>query len=548
MTTSPISTDRGGISRSQATGSPELAGAAMSLSRRNFLRALGIGGAVVAGGAALAACGNNASASGGGTSDRNGTLKLSYHLATNTLDPLKMTTGQFVSFMYPMYDTLLTLDDKASPAAMLATKWEYSADGLKLTLTLRDDVKFHDGTPFNADAVKVNIERAIAATTSPVHSQVTSITGVTVQSPTVAVLELSKPDASLPGVLADRVGAMVSPHALTSGVDIGTEDAGSGAFKMVDFKQGSHAFYERFDGYWDKSAAPEKRLEMYSAADSQARLNGTKTGSFDVAYITPTQFSPAKSAGLGTSATSSLWYIQIYFNRKGHLANANVRRAIAQAIDRDAICKNIYFGQAEPISDMFPDWYWAASPDVPADYFKFDPNASKKLLEGEGLANTVEFEMIFAAGADPYPQFAELLQSEMQNVGITMKPRAVDINQLAVEFSGGKTDALIGGGGQATDPSLFLGTSFGPNGFMNPSHDTSPEVGAAIDAVQATTDPKKRTDEMHKAGKLIAQETLAVPMIAPHVLFAFNKNKVPSYKGAPLGAVMPARGIKLVKG
>jgi len=192
-----------------------------SLSRRNFLRLMGIGGAVVVGGPLLAACGSDTGSSGAAASaegDPNGTLTMAYHLATNSMDPLRMTTGQFVTFMYPVYDTLTMLDENGDAAPMLATKWEYAPDGLSLTLTLRDDVTFHDGTPFAADAVKANLARVLATTDSPVRSQAKTIASVTVQSPTSVVIALTGPDASLPAVFADRVGAMVSPPALTSGV------------------------------------------------------------------------------------------------------------------------------------------------------------------------------------------------------------------------------------------------------------------------------------------------------------------------------------------
>jgi peptide/nickel transport system substrate-binding protein len=521
-----------------------------TVSRRNFLRLMGLGGAVVVGGPLLAACGSGTKSSNAASNapvDASGTLTMAYHLATNSLDPLRMTTGQFVTFMYPMYDTLLMLDENADVAPMLAKKWEYSADGTTLTLTLRDDVTFHDGTKFDANAVKANIERVINTADSPVHSQLKTVQSVTVQDPTTAVIQLASPDASLLGILADRPGAMLNPKALTDGTDLNTTDAGSGPYRLTKFAQGDQASYERYDDYWDKTAAPSKTLLIKSVNDGQARLNGATAHTYDVSYLTPTQFQAADKAGLKTAAKETLWYIQLAFNQRGPLADQNVRLAIAHAIDRKTISESIYFGQASPTSSMFPSWYWAANKDLPADYYSFDPAKAKKYLSDSNLSD-VSFELIFAAGSDPYPQFAEILQAQLKAVGITLNPRAVDINQLASEFAGGKTDCLIGGGGQMADPSLVFETYFAPNAYFNPSKTTAPDLADAISRIRTTTDRDARLQVINDASKMVAERALCVPMVAPKVLFAYNGQRVSSYTPAALGAIMPTRGVGVLKG
>ncbi|MFV0532888.1 MAG: ABC transporter substrate-binding protein [Cumulibacter sp.] len=516
-------------------------------SRRGFLRAVGIGGTAILGSQLLAACGDSSGSGAGGAADPDATLTAAYHLATTSLDPLLMTTGQFVTFMYPMYDTLLQLDENAAPSPMLATEWEYSGDGKQLKLTLRDDVKFHDGTAFDAETVKVNIERVLKTETSSVFTQAKSIDSVTVESPTVAVLNLNTPDATLLGVLADRIGAMVSPKAIADGVDLGVTDAGSGAYTMVEFQQGAHTYYERFDGYWNPSVQAVKRIELMSVNDGQARLNGVQTGSYDLAYVTPTQFQAAEGAGLGTSEGASLWFLNIALNRQGPLADPKVRQAISYSIDRDEIAKSIYFGLAEPTSACFPEWYWAGNPDIPADYFTYDTEKAKQLLQEAGHED-LEFELIFAAGSDPYPQFAEILQSQMKGSGITLNVKAVDINQLAVDFSGGKAQSLLGGGGQATDPSLWLETMFAKNGFFNPAGEIEPEVEDALTALRTTTDPDQRAQAAMELTGLVAELALNVPIVIPKVLTAYSTQRIADYTTAPFGAILPLVGVEVMSG
>ena len=136
------------------------------------------------------------------------------------MDPIGATVHQVQSYLWPIYDGLLRLSPTLEVEPMLATEWEFTPDGLGLDLTLRDDVTFHDGTPFDAEAVKVNIERTLAATESPVRGFLANVSGVTVNGPDDVTINLTAPDAALPTVLAHRPGLMISPTALANGTDI----------------------------------------------------------------------------------------------------------------------------------------------------------------------------------------------------------------------------------------------------------------------------------------------------------------------------------------
>ena len=111
----------------------------------------------------------------------------------------------------------------------------------------------------------------------------------------------------------------------------------------------------------------------------------------------------------------------MYLNRaRSEFGNPLVARAMEYAIDRDAICENIYFGFCEPTFKPFPDDYWAGSPDIADDYYTYDPEKAKELLAEAGLADGFSFELMIPAASDPYPQFAEVLQAQLAAVGITV--------------------------------------------------------------------------------------------------------------------------------
>lgn len=488
----------------------------------------------------MSACGGS---SAGSSADD--TLNVAYHLAPGSLDPLEIPIWQLTTYTEPMYDGITRIDTAGLVQPMLATSWEFTDS--TLDLTFRDDVTFHDGTAFDAEAFKVNMDRLLAAKESPVASMFRAVTGVKVTGDYTASLELSEVDSSLPAALADRGGLMASPKAIEDGVDLTSKDAGSGPYELVDYKVGEKAVYEKFDGYWDPDAAGTDKIEIDAVGDGQARLNGATSKKYDVTYLTPSQYDGAEGAGLEVQKKAGMWFINIFTNRsRSELGNLKAREAIAHAIDREAICKAIYFDHCQPTSSIFPSDFWGTSTEVGADYYSFDQDRSRKLLKEAGLDNGFEFTMLFAAGADPYPQFAELLKSQLADVGITMNLKPVDINQLSpLYFTEKNADAMLGGGGQVADPGQSLQKEFESGSTLNPSGDAPGGLDAVIAKLRAATDQADREKSSQEASLIAAQQVLNVPLIQPEVLFAINPDTVASYEPSYVGAYAPTRGIRL---
>ncbi|MFS3128834.1 ABC transporter substrate-binding protein [Nocardioides sp. Bht2] len=504
---------------------------------RKTLAAMGTGVLLVA----AAACGGTSSSASGG----DGVLNVAYHLAPGSLDPLEVPIWQLTTYTEPMYDAVTYIAPDGTVQPMLATEWSFT--DTTLDLTFRDDVTFHDGTPFNAEAFKANIERLLAAEASPVATMFAAVDGVEVTGEFTASLKLNKVDSSLPAALGDRGGLMVSPKAIADGVDLTSKDAGSGPYKLVEYKPGEKAVYEKVDGYWDSSAQGVDKIEIEAIGDGQARLNGATSKKYDITYLTPSQFEAAKGAGLNVEQKTGLWFINIFTNRqRSDLGNLKARQAIAHAIDREAICKAVYFERCKPTSSIFPSEFWAGSDEVPADYFNYDPAKAKSLLKEAGLEKGFAFEMLFAAGADPYPQFAELLQSQLKAVGITLNLKPVDINQLSpTYFFDKKADAMLGGGGQVADPGQSLQKEFASGSTLNASGDAPGGLDEVIKRLAKATEQSDREAIAQEATKIAAEQVLNVPLVQPEVLFALNPDTVAGYDASYVGAYAPTRGVKL---
>jgi peptide/nickel transport system substrate-binding protein len=166
-----------------------------------------------------------------------GVFRYAYELTPSRLDPHRASISQDGVTLFPAYDRLVHQSPVGEPEPGLARAWTWE-DPLALRLDLRPGVTFHDGTPFDAAAVKANVERAKTVQGSAVRTELDPVSSVEVRDPLTAVLRLSYPSASLPAVLSDRAGAMVSPQALADGVDLDAVAVGAGMYRMVEHNRG----------------------------------------------------------------------------------------------------------------------------------------------------------------------------------------------------------------------------------------------------------------------------------------------------------------------
>lgn len=460
--------------------------------------------------------------------DREGSLKVAWILNLDTLDPLRNANSQNVAYNLLSYDALIYRDPVGDLHPGLAESWEWADDGSTFTMKIRSDVTFHDGTTLDANVVKANLDRLLAMTDSPVYAAVRNVERVDVTDPTTVVLVMKQPDATLEYSLADRAGAMVSGRALADGIDLGSKAVGAGPYRVVDFRASDGIVYERFDDYWgDPNAAVAQRVELVGIADGNARASGLITGDFDAAQITPSQVSQVQDAGVEIVANTSLWFIQVYHNRsREFFANPQVTQAMSMALDRDAICAAIYFGFCQPTIKMFPDDYWAGSPDIPDDSYTYDVEEAKKLMAEAGYADGFAFDLMFAAGSDPYPQLAELLQAQWAAIGIDVTISPVDISQLATTFFVDKqSDALIGGTGGPEPTSLFQ-TLFTSTGFANPGGVTAEGMDELVDQMARAIDRDERAKIVRDATRLVVENGLNTLLVFPEYSWGINEDIV----------------------
>ncbi|MBA3753141.1 MAG: hypothetical protein H0X01_03170, partial [Nitrospira sp.] len=204
--------------------------------------------------------------------DPTATLKFAWGTnAGSNYDP-HTAPNPFVNvFLFPAYDRLINLTPDGKLEPQLAESWAFKEGGKVLELKLRSGVTFHDGAKFTSEAVKANFERAKNDAKSTLKADLTQVTSVEVIDELTVKYTLSAPAGSLPALLADRAGMMISPNALKN-TDLDLKPVGAGPYKVASHEPGKVIAYERFDGYWNKADQRLARIEISMVLDPATRL------------------------------------------------------------------------------------------------------------------------------------------------------------------------------------------------------------------------------------------------------------------------------------
>jgi peptide/nickel transport system substrate-binding protein len=371
---------------------------------------------------ALAGCGGTNTTQSGGSSTgaaSGGTLTIGEMFDNNSFDRVALEIGNRIEYWMPVFDTLFVLDDKAQPQPNLATKWSYNSDKTVLDLKLREGVKFTDGTPFDAEAVKTNLSY-LAKGTGQNSYMTKSIASYDIVSPTEIKLNLSAPDPGLLGYLGVVGGAMASPKTLTNNHASATTPVGSGPYTLdaSATTPGTQYTYVRNPDYWNTKAFPYDRLVLKPIPDGTARLNALKSGQVDVGPIEAKSVAEAKGSGLSLSRVAVDWQGLFLADRAGDkvpaLGDVRVRQAINYVFDKKSILKNLQLGEGTVTSQTFND---SSPANVPAldSYYTYDLTKAKQLMADAGYANGFTVTMPDLAAL---PQYAPVIQQQLAQINI----------------------------------------------------------------------------------------------------------------------------------
>jgi peptide/nickel transport system substrate-binding protein len=380
------------------------------------------------------------------------------------LDPLKMSSAPAATVAEHMVENLIYLDVDGSLKPALATKWEAAADGKSWTLFLREGVKFHDGTPFNAEAVKFNLDRfmgVVDGTVDPSKAaafafllgQVDSVEAV---SEYVVKIHLKNIFAPILSHLSHSFIGMHSPaslKALKEGEFV-QKPVGTGTFKYVKWDRGQQIVMEKNKDYW--GGAPKLDTVTFKfVPDAGARVMMLEAGEVHAIMAVP----PVDMARLQANKEinvvreNSVRVIYMGFNLERDIfKDARVRQALNHAINKDVLINTIFQGVGEASS----------APVVPAIFgytkvgpYPFDVAKAKQLLADAGYPNGFDVELYHPTGR--YPQdakVAEAVQAMLKEVGVNAKLTTLEwatyVNTVRTTPADAKHDIYMLGWGTVT--------------------------------------------------------------------------------------------------
>ena len=452
--------------------------------------------------------------------DPDATLRIAHNFILTRFDPHRATSSYDNTWLFPVYDRLVHVDPDGNAIPGLASAWRFAEDGSHLDFDLRENVRFHDGTPFDAAAVAANIERGKTVTGTVVASELAKIEQVEILGEHAVRFHLSRPDAALPLILSDRAGMMVSPAAFDDR-SLDRRPVGAGPFRLLEYRTGNRAIYERVDGYWDPDAQGVRRIELRYMPDEITRLNALRSGQVDMATLLALQVDEARLWGLNVVTRVGLEFTWMQLNRaRSEFGDPRVRQALNHAVRREALVNALAMGYGQPSSQVFPPNYPAFDPESGTDAYPHDPERARELLAEAGLPDGFTFEMIVPA-APAFGPLYEALEAQFRAVGIRMRPTIMEGTQISERFYAREEgDAALVSWGGRPDPSQTIDLLFTPGGLPNPGDHSTPGVQRLAAAARAEIDPDRRRILLQEAVREVTREALAVILWQSSATFA----------------------------
>ncbi|KGX83619.1 ABC transporter substrate-binding protein [Pontibacillus marinus] len=480
---------------------------------------------------------DNSSNNNDGNSDENAsegsgkdTLVFGRGADSKQLDPSKVTDGESIYVTQQIYDQLVTYEqDSTEVKPALATDWKTSDDGTVWTFTLREGVKFHDGTSFEAEDVVYNFERwtkskdyiyygyMFGGHEDGLIEKVEAVDEYTVK------FTLKEPNAPFIQTLAMPPFGIASPDAIEKhGENYFKNPVGTGPFKFESWTRGDRIELSRNDDFWGQKAGV-KNLTFRVIPDNGARFMELQSGSIDLMLgLNPQDLEPAENAdGLQVFRRPSMnvGYMAMNTDKEGPLADRKVRQAINLAVDKKELIK-LFEGLGKSAKNPMPPSLWGYNDDI--DPYGYDVEKAKTLLAEAGYGDGIDITLYTMPNPRPYmPQpkvTAQAIQQMLKEANINVEIVENDWEtHLEVTQNGEHDMALLGWTGDNGDPDNFLyvlldkdNAKVGSAG--NIAFYKNDEVHDLLKSAQSEMEQSKRAEKYKKAQEIIHKDAPWLPI------------------------------------
>ena len=445
-----------------------------------------------------------------------------------TMDPGRSTQVLTVNYYVNLYDTLTRWDTSLKLQPGLATAWK-SVGETVWDVTLRPNVKFHDGTPFTAEDVKAVYERNMAPGKTVVTAGFATIDKIEAVTPTSLRITTKKPDPLMPVRMA-QMGGYIYPKRFATddgAKELARKPVGTGAYRFVEWIKDDRLVMEANGEWWGWGGKPPAvdRLIWKPIPDDFARLSALQRGEVDViTNVPPDQMKIVKTLAV----TSSRFAVLSMNTTQAPLSDKRVRQALHYALDMPSIVKNLYAGQGKPFSGGVADTDFGFNPALKP--YPYDPAKAKALLAEAGYAGQ---ELTMHAGFGTMvndKQLLETIADMWSQVGVKAKVEMMEMARRQKMNNDRSTppNGMLLGNPQSTllDIDGCLWRIFHPNGF-NGKYWVGSQPGHRFHDIMEqgrySLDQKKRKDLYVEATRIIHEEKPWIELFQEVVIYGVSK-------------------------
>lgn len=515
--------------------------------------------ALLVGALALSGCGGKPAAPAGqgtpapaagaqGTPAKGGTLVYAQHMPIKSMDSVNpQTYPASYEANFLVYSNLVTFDENLKIIPDLAESWTASPEGTRWAFKLRKGVEFHDGTPFNAAAVKFHIDRILDPKTgSPNRNLWVHIKSVETPDDSTVVLVTEKPFGAMLNYLAHGSGGIVSPAAVQKwGQEYPTHPVGTGPYRVTEFTPGVQVVLARNDKYF-RNPPPLERIVLKPVAEAGARVAMLQTGEADViSDVPPEEAKRLESDGkVQLIRRPGLRTFFLEFNsKKPPFDDPKVREALNYAIDKESLVKNLFLGYATVLDSPAASTIQGYKS---VKKFEYNPEKAKQLLTEAGWkpdggvlkknGQPLKFSINTAEGEYPKDiQVVEAIQNQLKQIGIETTIWKVEAasrwSYLRVPTSEAKYEALLFGFNPSNgDLGYHLNALFRSNAdpakaptVWNLMWFSEPEVDRMLTEGDTAADQAKRAEIYGRVQERIVAGSPVAWLYAPDLLVAARK-------------------------
>ncbi|MFC4557765.1 glutathione ABC transporter substrate-binding protein [Virgibacillus kekensis] len=475
----------------------------------------------------LAGCGGESS-SNGGNSGGDAPAEITYASTSDAagLSPIDTNDSVSSNVTYQIYETLFTQDPQTLESKPLLAKSYETPDENTWVIKLREGIKFHDGTPFNAEAVKYTFDQIRdPERAAPRASLLAPIESVEVKDEYTVVIKTKEPYGPMLAALSHTNAAIVSPKADKEG-DINKNPVGTGPFKFVEWVEGDHITLERNEDYWKDPAALEK-VTFKVVPEVSTAISMLETGEVQFIDALPSDQLPRieNINGVKVQKSPGTRVSYLGFNmEKAPFNELEFRKAVAYGVDQEAYVNQLNGLGTFSESIIGPKVFGYNEKAEEAGY-AFDKEKAKQIVEENGYGDE-EINLLVANRAS-YMKMAEIVQAQLTEIGLNVQIETMEwATFLETGRKGDYEMTFLGWSNSTADGSELLYPNLHSDniGSSNFSRYSNPEFDKLVEESRQTVDQEVRKEKLHEANVMAIKDAVWVIMEHGTVTAAYDES------------------------